>query len=100
MAPTLAKSEYRPDIDGLRAVAVALVVLYHFGVGSLRGGFVGVDVFLVISGFLITGIVWERAASGTFTLQWFYLRRLRRLGPALLVTVAVTYALGVLLARS
>jgi len=76
---------------------VGLVVLYHFGVRSLTGGFVGVDVFLVISGFLITGIVWERAAAGTFTMEWFYLRRLRRLGPALLVTVVVSYALGCLL---
>ena len=76
---------------------MGLVVLYHFGVRSLTGGFVGVDVFLVISGFLITGIVWERAAAGTFTMEWFYLRRLRRLGPALLVTVVVSYALGCLL---
>lgn len=73
----------RADIEGLRAIAVGLVVLYHAGVTILPGGFVGVDVFFVISGFLITGvIVRELESSGSLNLRRFYARRLRRLLPA------------------
>jgi len=84
---------YRPDIDGLRAVAVLAVVLNHAGFGLLPGGFLGVDVFFVISGFLITGIIEREFSSGSFSLVGFYERRVRRILPALgVVVVAVTPA--------
>ncbi len=74
---------HRAEIDGLRSVAVLSVVLYHFGFTALRGGFVGVDIFFVISGFLIGGILWrEHTSSGTLALGRFYMRRIRRLAPA------------------
>lgn len=79
---------YRNDIDGLRAVAVALVVLFHFGAGG--GGFVGVDIFFVISGFLIGGIIDREAQAGQFSLLRFYERRVRRIFPALFAVLAVT----------
>src|SRR5262245_33644953 len=85
---------YRPDVDGLRAVAVISVVLFHVGFQLFGGGFVGVDVFFVISGFLITGIVRDQATVGTFSFRAFYLRRMRRLFPALAATVLVTLALA------
>lgn len=74
---------YRREIDGLRAVAVVLVVLFHAGVGSVSGGFVGVDIFFVISGFLITGILISEMEEGNFSLARFYERRARRILPAL-----------------
>lgn len=74
---------YRPDIDGLRAVAIVPVVLFHAGLGAFSGGFVGVDVFFVISGFLITRLISHEIDGGTFTLANFYERRIRRLFPAL-----------------
>ena len=86
---------YRPDIDGLRAIAVAAVLLFH--VHSLSGGFVGVDVFFVISGYLITGAIWSEATTSSFSFGRFYARRVRRLFPALLVTVGVVVLLGYLL---
>jgi len=83
--------KYRAEIDGLRAVAVASVLLFHLGFSTFSGGFVGVDVFFVISGYLITGIISEEVAeTGTFDFGNFYLRRLRRLFPALLATVAIS----------
>ena len=86
---------HRPDIDGLRAVAVLLVVLYHVGVPGITGGFVGVDVFFVISGFLITSLlVLEAETRGRISLSDFYARRVRRLFPALMVVVLVTLLLG------
>ncbi|MFW2542738.1 acyltransferase family protein [Primorskyibacter sp. 2E107] len=85
---------YRGDIDGLRAVAVLSVVLYHFGM-PLQGGFVGVDVFFVISGFLIGGILWrEYDQTGRIWLKNFYIRRFRRLAPAFFVMAIVTTLLG------
>ena len=75
---------YRADLDGLRAVAVSAVLLFHYGFG-LPGGFVGVDVFFVLSGYLITAIVWAEVARGTFSLVAFYERRIRRIVPALAV---------------
>jgi len=88
---------YRPDIDGLRAIAVLSVVLYHFGIGGLQGGFVGVDVFFVISGYLITGIIQGELTRGDFTLARFYERRARRIFPALFVMLLVTMVAGLFL---
>ena len=87
---------YRPDIDGLRAVAVVPVVLYHFRVPGFGGGFVGVDVFFVISGFLITSLIFGEMHAGEFSILRFYERRVRRIFPALFTVVAATLAVGVL----
>src|SRR5271154_6892968 len=76
---------YRPEIDGLRALAVIPVVLFHVGFTSFGGGFVGVDVFFVISGYLITGILKRELDAGAFSLRGFYERRVRRIVPALFV---------------
>lgn len=89
--------KYRADIDGLRAVAVLVVVGFHAGVPFLKGGFVGVDVFFVISGYLIAGIVAERQAAGDFSLGWFWERRIRRIFPALMAMLAGTSLLAWLL---
>ena len=86
------KAAYRPDIDGLRAVAVLGVIFFHAGFRWIRGGFVGVDVFFVISGFLITGILLRELADGSFSLRRFYERRIRRILPALFVVVGATLA--------
>ncbi|MGH2859270.1 MAG: acyltransferase family protein, partial [Solirubrobacteraceae bacterium] len=81
---------YAPGLDGLRALAVAAVVLYHGGVGWASGGFLGVDVFFVLSGFLITSLLLvERDHSGTIELARFWLRRARRLLPAALTLIGV-----------
>lgn len=88
---------YRREIDGLRALAVGAVLLFHADVPGFDGGYLGVDVFFVISGFLITRIILDDAAAGSFSFGAFYLRRLRRLAPALLVTIAVTLTAGALL---
>jgi len=85
---------YRPDIDGLRAVAVTMVIAYHAFPGLLRGGFTGVDVFFVISGYLITQLVLAALREGTFSLAGFYQRRVRRIVPALLVVLAACFAFG------
>lgn len=76
---------YRADIDGLRGIAVLLVVFFHAGIAPFSGGFVGIDVFFVISGFLITSIILSEKGKGTFSLTGFYERRVRRIIPALLV---------------
>jgi peptidoglycan/LPS O-acetylase OafA/YrhL len=92
------RTGFRPDIEGLRAVAVALVVLYHAGVPWLQGGYVGVDVFFVVSGFLITGLLTsELRRSGTVSLSGFYARRMRRLLPASVLVLVVTVVLVKLL---
>lgn len=82
--------KYRTDIDGLRAVAVGGVVLFHAFPTLLTGGFIGVDVFFVLSGFLITAIIRSDAEAGTFSIGGFYERRFRRILPALLAMVVVT----------
>ncbi|WP_102110106.1 acyltransferase family protein [Oceaniglobus roseus] len=79
--------EYRPEIDGLRAVAVLPVILFHAGFSAFGGGFVGVDVFFVISGYLITSIIFEGRARGTFSMGRFYERRARRILPALFLVM-------------
>ena len=79
---------YRPEIDGLRAIAVAAVILFHAGFALFSGGFVGVDVFFVISGFLITSIIVEELKTGRFSVLRFYERRARRILPALFTVMA------------
>ena len=85
---------YRPDVDGLRAVAVLAVLGYHAFPGAMPGGFAGVDVFFVISGFLITGIILDELKAGRFTLTGFYWRRIRRIFPALILVLAACLLLG------
>lgn len=88
---------YRRDIDGLRAVAVMGVVLYHFGLGGLTGGFAGVDVFFVISGFLIGGIILDERDAGIFRYRTFYMRRLRRILPALVAMMLLITPIAALI---
>ena len=83
---------YRRDIDGLRAVAVLAVVLFHAFPAWLRGGFIGVDIFFVISGFLITGILLRELEGDSFSFAHFYARRVKRIFPALILVM--TFCLG------
>jgi peptidoglycan/LPS O-acetylase OafA/YrhL len=93
-----AGTAYRADIDGLRAVAILLVIGSHIGMPGMAGGFTGVDLFFVISGYLITGLlVREQDASGRIHIADFYARRVRRLLPALGIVIAATLAAGALL---
>ncbi len=85
---------YRPDIDGLRAVAILSVLAYHANPSLLRGGFCGVDIFFVISGYLITLIISTNLESGRFRFRDFYFRRIARIFPALLVVLLACYAVG------
>ncbi|GAA5003270.1 acyltransferase family protein [Pseudoluteimonas lycopersici] len=85
---------YRPDIDGLRAIAILSVLAFHAFPAALPGGFVGVDVFFVISGFLITGLLLDDLAVGRFSLVDFYARRIRRIFPALIVVLAACLGYG------
>lgn len=80
---------YRPDIDGLRAVAVLLVVAFHLGFTRLRGGFVGVDIFFVISGYLISSTILHDFELSGFSAWCFYERRIRRIFPALFVMLLI-----------
>lgn len=86
--------KYRPDIDGLRAIAVLSVVGFHAFPSWVKGGFIGVDVFFVISGFLISGIIYENLDKGEFTLREFYARRIRRIFPALILVMATCLVFG------
>lgn len=91
-------SRYQPHIDGLRAIAVLVVLFFHLGISSFDGGFVGVDVFFVISGFLITGLLkTELDQTGSIRFGRFYQRRVRRLFPALFVVLAGTTIVSILL---
>ena len=85
---------YRADIDGLRAVSVLPVIFYHAGVGLFSGGFVGVDVFFVVSGYLITSIILDEIRVGKFTYLGFYERRIRRIFPALFLMIGVSLPVG------
>jgi peptidoglycan/LPS O-acetylase OafA/YrhL len=83
--------KFRPDVEGLRAIAVGLVVLYHAGVTAVSGGYIGVDVFFVISGFVITGLLLrERSATGSNRIAAFYGRRARRILPAATLVIGAT----------
>lgn len=88
------KFTYRPDIDGLRAIAVLLVLVFHAFPAVLPGGFIGVDVFFVVSGYLITSIILKEAGAGRWSYLNFYKRRILRLFPALLIVLACCYAVG------
>ena len=85
-----ASADFREDIDGLRAVAVLPVVLFHAGIPGFSGGFIGVDVFFVISGFLITGILLRSLNEGTYSIGHFYERRVKRILPALSLVLFVS----------
>lgn len=88
--------KYRPEIDGLRALAVIPVILYHAGFTLFCGGFVGVDIFLVISGYLITSIILAEISDQKFSIARFYERRARRILPALFFVVLCTSAFAYL----
>lgn len=88
------KHKYRPDIDGLRAVAVLLVIAFHAFPGRIQGGFIGVDIFFVISGYLITEIIFRQIQGSDFSLVAFYAKRVRRIFPALIVVILATLAAG------
>lgn len=85
---------YRPDIDGLRAIAVSAVVIHHAFPGFFPGGFIGVDVFFVISGYLISSIILDNLARNRFSFTDFYARRIKRIFPALFLVLAFTLAYG------
>ncbi|MFV8258345.1 acyltransferase family protein [Bdellovibrio bacteriovorus] len=87
---------YRPEIDGLRAIAVVAVIVFHLNAQWLPGGFAGVDVFFALSGFLITSIIVREKESGIFSFKSFYIRRMKRILPPLYALVAATVLLGVL----
>ncbi|MEJ8847100.1 acyltransferase family protein [Variovorax rhizosphaerae] len=93
-APHLLHPKYRPDIDGLRAVAVVSVLGFHAFPSMVRGGFIGVDIFFVISGFLISTIIFGSLGGAGFSYREFYERRIRRIFPALLPVMATTFAFG------
>ncbi len=97
IVPLKTSGAYRPEIDSLRAIAVVAVLLYHLEIGPFPGGFVGVDVFYVISGYLITQIIWREIEQGSFTFAGFYERRVRRIAPALLVLLLATLLVATVL---
>jgi len=98
MRPNDRSPDFRPDIEGLRGIAVLIVVLFHCGIPGFSGGFVGVDVFFVLSGYLITGLlVAEIQKTSKLSLLQFYARRVRRLLPASALTLVVTLLIGAII---
>lgn len=97
MLPTQKNIEYRTDIDGLRAIAILAVMIYHGFPKSLPGGFIGVDIFFVISGYLISNIILQQVSDGTFSIAGFYYRRARRILPALILVLSYCAIIGWLL---
>lgn len=93
-ANQLSHPKYRADIDGLRAIAVLFAVGFHAAPDIFKGGFVGVDIFFVISGFLISTIIFENLERGSFSFIEFYIRRIKRIFPALLVVLIASFTLG------
>ncbi len=85
---------YRPDIDGLRALAVCVVVVYHAFPDFFPGGFIGVDIFFVISGFLITTLIYSELSTNHFSFLNFYIRRIKRIFPALITVLVFCFAFG------
>jgi len=85
---------YRSDIDGLRTVAVMSVVIFHFFPNLILGGFIGVDVFFVISGYLISSIILKQLDNRSFSILSFYKKRILRIFPALFIVLAATYIVG------
>lgn len=92
--PHLAHPKYRPDIDGLRAIAILVVILFHAFPTKIPGGFIGVDIFFVISGFLISTIIFSSLEGDRFSLVEFYIRRIRRIFPALFVVLLTCFGIG------
>ena len=90
----LSHPKYRPEIDGLRGIAVLAVVVFHAFPSLVRGGFIGVDVFFVISGYLISTIIFENLDKGTFSFSEFYFRRIKRIFPALLLVLIFCFGAG------
>jgi peptidoglycan/LPS O-acetylase OafA/YrhL len=93
----LSKGSYRPDIDALRAIAILSVVLYHAGIPAISGGFTGVDIFFVISGYLIGGHIFSELRKGNFSFARFYQRRAKRILPAFYAVLVFTIAASLLL---
>ena len=89
--------QYKPAIDGLRALAVISVLLFHANAPFLPGGYIGVDVFFVISGYLITSLICQEYGAGRFTLTGFYVRRIRRIFPALVLVLLSTTAVSMII---
>ncbi len=94
MPAHLSHPKYRSDIDGLRAIAVLSVVVFHAFPSWIQGGFIGVDVFFVISGFLISTIIFESLDKGVFSLTEFYARRIKRIFPALILVLIACFVFG------
>src|SRR3989338_8365917 len=86
--------KYRKDIDGLRAIAILSVVGFHAAPGRIPGGFIGVDVFFVISGFLISSIIFKGLETNSFSFVEFYSRRIKRIFPALLIVLLACFTIG------
>ena len=91
------KNSYRPEIDGLRALAVLSVIFFHAGISLFKGGYVGVDIFFVISGYLITTVILKDIEKGKFSITYFYQRRARRILPALITTIVLSLPVALIL---
>ena len=85
---------YRPDIDGLRAISIILVIIYHAYPNVLPSGFIGVDIFFVISGYLISSIIFKSLKQENFSFIDFYQKRVLRIFPALIIVLCITILLG------